>query len=105
MGVQVGTLEYTLNLMVIIIPAAVCGAIVIAFILVALIVLCVCYDYKSKRSKEQAEARELRELVEREREMNKKQKIEFEQQVENMVSQVTMVHSQMKGGWCESCEV
>ena len=75
-----------------------CGSVVITLILVTLIVLCVCYCYKKKRSKERAEARELRELVESERELNEKKQGELEQQVENMLSQVTMVHTQMKGG-------
>ena len=51
--------------------------------------------------KAEAHAIELQERIERERKMNLKKQEELEQQVENMASQVVMVHSQLKGiGWC-----
>ena len=103
-GIQIGTLEYTVTKKPtsITVIAVVCGFVVFSLILVALIVLCVCYGYKKKTSREQAEIGELRELLESEQEINERDYEELEQQVENMVSQMTMVHSQMKGGWCES---
>ena len=49
----------------------------------------------------EAHAIELQERMERERDITLKRQEELEQQVENMVSQVVVVHSQMKGtGWC-----
>jgi hypothetical protein len=56
------------------------------------------YRYRKKKAKAEGEASDLRNLVDREREANE----ELEQQVENMESQVFMVHSQMKDlvqGW------
>ena len=51
--------------------------------------------------KAEAHTIELQERIEREREMTLKRQEELEQQVENMASQVVVVHSQMKGtGWC-----
>ena len=51
--------------------------------------------------KAEAHTIELQERIEREREMTLRRQEELEQQVENMASQVVVVHSQMKGtGWC-----
>ena len=73
----------------------------VAVVLVASIVTCMCWCYKRNQIKAEAHAIELQERIEREREMNLKRQEELEQQVENMASQVVVVHSQMKGtGWC-----
>ena len=58
------------------------------------LICCVCGCYKKKA---EARAIELQERIEREREMSLKKQEELEQQVENMASQVVVVHSQMKG--------
>jgi plexin A len=49
-GVQVGTLEYTLNLIIIIVPVAVGGSLIISLIIMFVIICCVygCYKRKSK---------------------------------------------------------
>ena len=73
----------------------------VAVVLVAFIVTWLCWCYKRNKKKVEAHAIELQERIEREREMNLKRQEELEQQVENMASQVVVVHSQMKGtGWC-----
>ena len=100
-GVQVGILEYTIDTIVIIVPSVVGGLMIVAVILVAFIVTCVCWCYKRIKMKSEARAIELQERIEREGEMNLKKQEELKQQVENMASQVVVVHSQMKGtGWC-----
>ena len=73
----------------------------VAVILVAFIVTWLCWCYKRNKTKVEAHAIELEERIEREQEMTLKRQEELEQQVENMASQVVVVHSQMKGtGWC-----
>ena len=100
-GVQVGTLEYTIDPTIIIVLSVVGGSLIICVVLMILIICCVCWCYKRNKMKAEALAIELQERIEREREMNLKRQEELEQQVENMASQVVVVHSQMKGtGWC-----
>ena len=66
-----------------------------------MICCCVCQYYKKNELRTEAHAIELQERIEREREINLKKQEELEQQVENMASQVVVVHSQLKGtGWC-----
>ena len=66
-----------------------------------MICCCVGQCYKKKELRTEVHAVELQERVGREREINMKKQEELEQQVENMASQVVMVHSQLKGtGWC-----
>ena len=74
---------------------------IVGVILATSIIYCLCQCYKRNTIRAEARAIELQERIEREREMNLKKQEELEQQVENMVSQVVVVHSQMKGtGWC-----
>ena len=76
------------------------GLIIVGVILATFIIYCLCWCYKRNAIKAEARAIELQERIEREREMNLKKQEELEQQVENMASQVVVVHSQMKGtGW------
>ena len=51
-GVQVGTLEYTIDLIVIIVPFVVGGSMLISVILVAFIVTCMCWCYKRNKMKQ-----------------------------------------------------
>ena len=100
-GVQVGILEYTIDPTIIIAVSVVGGSMLICIVLMILIICCVCCCYKRNKMKAVAHAIELQERMKREREMTLKKQEELEQQVENMASQVVVVHSQMKGtGWC-----
>ena len=95
-GIQVGTLHYyTTTSTPDLLPLYVSTAVTLACIIICLTITtitCV-YRYRKKKAKAEGEASDLRNLVDREREANE----ELEQQVENMESQVFMVHSQMKG--------
>ena len=90
-------MEYLVDPISIIVPVVVCGLILLSIAVIFLIVCCVCWCYKKNKMKAEAHAIELQERIEREREMNLKKQEELEQQVENMASQVVVVHSQMKG--------
>ena len=50
-GVQVGTLEYTIDLTIIIAVSVVGGSMIISLFLMILIICCVCCCYKSKEKK------------------------------------------------------
>ena len=77
------------------------GLVIVGVILAIFIIYCLCGCYKRKTIKAEARAIELQERIERERAENLKKQEVLEQQVENMASQVVVVHSQMKGtGWC-----
>ena len=92
-------MEYLVDPISIIVPVVVCGLILLSIAVIFLIVCSVCWCYKKNKMKAEAHAIELQERIEREREMNVKNQEELEQQVENMASQVVVVHSQMKGGY------
>ena len=65
--------------------------------MIAISICIVCGFYRRSKRKANIQAMELREIVEREREMSEKKQEELKQQVENMASQVNVVHLQMKG--------
>ena len=91
-------MEYTVDLINIIVPVVVSGLTLLSIVLIVLIVCCVHWCYKKNQMKAEAHAFELEERIETEQEINLKKQEELEQQVENMASQVVVVHSQMKGG-------
>ena len=70
---------------------------IVGVILVTFIIYCLCGCYKRNKMKAEARAIEMQERIEREREINLRRQEELEPQVENMASQVVLVHSQMKG--------
>ena len=101
-GVPVGTLEYITAAVdsdpsaIIVVLCIACGLILVS-IFFFLVVCWLHRWYEKNKMKAEARAIELQERIEREREMNLKRQEELEQQVENMASQVVVVHSQMKG--------
>jgi hypothetical protein len=100
-GVTLGSLDYLgytngASLSGIIVATAVCGGILLALLVIAISICIVCGFYRRSKRKANIQAMELREIVEREREMSEKKQEELKQQVENMASQVNVVHLQMK---------
>ena len=91
------SLEYTYSNIIIIVPTVVVGSIIISAVLILLIIGCVGYYYKKNNRRARSRENELQHLVERERVLSEMRQNELQQQVENMVSQVTVVHMQMKG--------
>ena len=88
--VLVGDINISLNLIVIIVPVVVGGFLILLAILITVIICCVCWYVKRKTKR--VELERLKDKMSHE-----KEKEDLHQQVENVISQMQVLHVQMQG--------
>ena len=88
--VVIGDINISLNLIIIIVPVVVGGFLILLAILITVIICCVC-GYVRRKSK-RVELERLKDKM-----THEKEKEDLHQQVENVVSQMQVLHVQMQG--------
>ena len=88
--VVIGDINISLNLIVIIVPVVVGGFLILVAILITVIICCVCW-YVRRKSK-RVELERLKDKMSHE-----KEKEDLHQQVENVVTQMQVLHVQIQG--------